>query len=184
MERVRKISETYPIFKQIEDLSHGQIKSEYGFIGLAIIVFISLFSRCISGAITNIFSLILILGPATNLIVSKTSPEIGNLKHILSYMSSFMVLTVSESVVPFIPRKIPFYYHAKFLFFYYLSIRRTQLTEYLNVSLFGPVNELIRKANKLDPRATIKAAQHAATEKIKDISETAKKAAEGPLKEE
>lgn len=182
MERVRKISETYPIFKQVESLSDGKIKSEYGFILIALIIFLSLFSRTLSGAVTNLFSFLLVLGPVTNLIISKTSPEIGNLKHILSYLLSFTLLTVIESIVPFIPTRIPFYYHAKFLFFYYLSIRKTQLTEYLNISVYAPLNELIRRVNKLDPKATLKAAQTAASEKVKEISETVKK--EAPFKEE
>ncbi|KAI5192422.1 hypothetical protein NEMIN01_2009 [Nematocida minor] len=184
MERVRKISETYPIFKKVQDLTNGQIKAEYSFIGLAIVIFFSLFSRCLSGAITNIFSFILIVGPATNLIVSKTSPEIGNLKHILSYLITFAFFTVTESILRFIPSRIPFYYHAKFLFFYYLSVRRTQLTDYLNASLYVPANEAIRKLNQMDPKATIKAAQSAASEKIKDLSETVKKNTGSPSKEE
>ncbi|KAH9385852.1 uncharacterized protein NEMAJ01_0748 [Nematocida major] len=182
MERVRKISETYPIFKQIQKMSNGQIKPEYSFIALASIIFVSLFCRCLAGAVTSAFSFLLIVTPATNIIVSKASPETANVKHILSYLLALALFGLGEAVFFPLIRRIPFYYHGKFLFFYYLSVRRTQLTDYLNASVFAPANDVIRKINQFDAKEVLKAAQVAASDRIKSSVEAVKEAK--PSKEE
>ncbi|OAG28927.1 hypothetical protein NEDG_01066 [Nematocida displodere] len=185
MERVRKISETYPVFKQIEQKSSGQVKAEHVFIGASLIVFLALFSRCMAPALTNAVALLLVVGPATSLIVGKSLPELGTVKHIISYMLTFVLFTCVDSVVPFMHRKIPFYYHGKLLFFYYLSVRKSQFTDYLNTSLYVHIYDMIKLVNSsASPKDQIKAAQTAAAEKVKEISETAKDVAAAPEKEE
>lgn len=172
MERVKKISETYPIFKQIQKATNGQVKPEYSFAALAVLIFCSLFCRTLAGAITNSFALLLIISPATSTIVSKATPDISSTKHILSYLLTFALVTAVESVLCFIPSRVPFFYHAKFLFFYYLSVRRTQLTDYINSSVYVPANESIRKINQIDVKAALKVGQTAAADAVKTVKET------------
>ncbi|KAI5179725.1 receptor expression-enhancing protein 5/6 [Nematocida sp. AWRm80] len=177
MERIRKISETYPVFKQIERSTGGKIKGEHSFIALGAVLFLVLFYRCVASPLTNLFALLLVISPATQVIMSKSVPDMNNLKHIVSYLLTFTLFIVVDSFIPFAHKKVPFYYHGKFLFFYYLSVRKTQFTEYISNNVYIPVHEAIRKMNEIDTGKTIKAAQTAATEKIKDLSETLKDSA-------
>ncbi|KAI5185866.1 hypothetical protein NEHOM01_1116 [Nematocida homosporus] len=185
MERVRKISESYPLLKQIEKASSGQVKGEHLFIAIAGVLFISLFCKCIASPITNLFAVLLVIGQATAIITSKTPVEPARVKHIISYLLTFSLFVTVDSLVPFAHRNVPFYYHVKLVLFYYLSIRNYQVTDYLNSTLYLQVQELVRRLNEIDPSATIKAARTAASEKVKDLSETVKGAAASkPAKEE
>ncbi|KAI5166820.1 hypothetical protein NEIG_01803 [Nematocida sp. ERTm5] len=183
MERVRKISETYPVFKNIQSMTNNQVKPEYILIALAAVLLVTLFCKTVAGAITNVFMLILIINPCTSLIISKTAPDAGTMKHVLSYLLCAMLVVAVESILRVIIRKIPFYYHAKFIFFYYLSVRRTQLTEYINTTVVVGIHDGIQEINKVQPKDVIKAAQSAATQKIKNTIERTQET-ESPKKEE
>lgn len=170
MERVRKISESYPVFKQIEKLSGGQVKAKYSFIGLASVVFALLFWKKVANPITNIFAVVLALGQATAVIASKTSAEVSKTKHIISYLLTFSAFLTVDSIFPFVHRTMPFYYHVKLLFFYYLSIRNYQVTDYLNNTVYIHIHDTIQKLNAMDSKQVIKSAQSAATEKVREVS--------------
>ncbi|KAI5191041.1 receptor expression-enhancing protein 5/6 [Nematocida sp. AWRm77] len=182
MERVRKISEAYPVFKQIEKASSGQVKGEYCFIGVVVVLFFVLFSKIVASPLTNIFAVLLVLGPTTTIVVGKAMPEQGILKHVLSYLLTFAIFITLDSLVPFIHKKVPFYYHGKLLFFYYLSIRRSQFTEYLNSTVYAPASDLLRKLNEIDAKEKMRSAETAASEKVKELSESIKEM--HPSKEE
>lgn len=183
MDRVRKISESYPIFKQIEKLSGGQVKAKYSFIALASVIFALLFWKKVASPITNIFAIVLVLGQATGIIASKATPEISKVKHILSYLLTFSVFLTIDSVFPFVHRTMPFYYHVKLLFFYYLSIRNYQLTDYLNNTAYIHIHDTLCKMNEVDPKQAIKSAQNAATEKVMKAASSIKETVR-PEKEE
>jgi len=182
MDRVRKISETYPIFKQVEKATGGQVKGEYFFVAVALALFFALFSKSTANPLTNMFAVLLIANSATSVIVSKATLEMSNVKHIISYLLTFSIFTTIDSLLPFINRRIPFYYHAKLVFFYYLSIRRTQLTEYLNTNLYSCAYDTLRRVSEVDVKEKIKTAQSEASKKVKDLSESLKDV--HPTKEE
>ncbi|KAI5171108.1 receptor expression-enhancing protein 5/6 [Nematocida sp. LUAm3] len=186
MERIRKLSASYPIFKQLENLTGNQIKQEYCFVAVAGLIFAALFSKGLASPLTNAFALLLIAPQATSIIVSKIPFDVSKTKHTLGYLLTFALCVSLDSMVPFLHRHLPFYYHIKFLFFYYLSIRSYQLTEHLNASLYVPTHAVLMKLMKADPAQALKSAQGAALEKAKETIETVKEAASStmPSKEE
>lgn len=182
MERVRKLSEGYPLLKYIESQTSGQVRAEYFFLGVVAVLFAFLFLRAVAAPIANLAGVLFIVGPATAAIVGKNPTELGMMKHIISYLLTFALATCLDSMVPMMHRRIPFFYHLKLLLFYYLSVRKTQFTEYLNTSLYASLHDAIRGVNSLDTKDKIKAAQNAANERVREITETMKDSR--PLKDE
>lgn len=175
MEKVRKFSDMYPVFKKIEKASKGQVSSEQAFIAVTALFVVLLFIRPIASPFTNLGALVFIIVPATSLIASKTAPDSGTIKHIVSYLLTYVLFATVDSFVPFLHRRLPFYYQIKFVFFYYLSVRRMHLTEYMNSKVYAVVYDFIVHVNTVDKEEKIKSAQTAANEVINETAEAIKK---------
>jgi hypothetical protein len=183
MEKVKKYAEMYPVFKKIEKSTKGQIPAEQAFIAVTAIFFVLLFVRPISSAFTNLCAVLFIISPALAILNSRVAPDTGMVKHVVSYLLTFLIYCALDSLFPFMQRKFPLYYQVKFVFFYYLSVRRMQLTEYINANLYSTVHELIAEINSVDKGEKIKSAQTAAHGVISE-SVDAMKDAPRPKKEE
>jgi len=183
MEKVKKYAEMYPVFKKIERSTKGQIPAEQAFVAVTAIFFFLLFVRPISTAFTNLCAILFIVSPALAILNSKVAPDTGMVKHVVSYLLTFLFYCTLDSLFPFMHRRFPLYYQIKFVFFYYLSVRRMQITEYINANVYSTAYDFIAEINSADKREKIRSAQTAAHEVISESVDTMKDALK-PKKEE
>ncbi|EHY65610.1 uncharacterized protein NESG_02056 [Nematocida ausubeli] len=183
MDRIVKVSSGYPVLRYIESATNNVVRPEYSFIAIVAVLFISLFCRSIASAITNVLSIAFIVHSACSAICTKGQIDIASAKHIISYLLTLNILITAEYVVYSI-LYIPVYYHIKIIFMYYLSNRRSRLTEYINNVAYTPLNEMIRHVQNIDIKKDIKTAQMAASEKLGSITKDANKEEKTEKKED
>lgn len=185
MDKVRKTADMYPIFKTVERATKGNIRYEHAFIATTFLCLAILFVRPVAGPFCNLFAILFILPAATGTISSKVIADAGNTKHVISYLLSCGIINAADSFLPFLHRKIPFYFQMKFILFYYLSQRRTQLTENINSNIFYNLHDIITELNSSEPAQKVKSAQTAASDLINETADAVKQAGENkPKKEE